>query len=171
MNADLLRDLEGLQRGPIESLRSKYREVFGEEPRSRHKEHLFRRLARRMQALAEGELSERACHRALEIAADADLRTLAPREWLPARASGVRARRTERARHDRRIPPPGTRLSRKYRGKSIVVNILADGFEYEGRHYRSLSAIACEVTGTRWNGLAFFGLTGDRKLNKGVGHA
>ena len=48
--------------------------------------------------------------------------------------------------------------------------VLADGFEYQGRQYRSLSAIACEITGTRWNGLAFFGLTGKSKSNGGRRH-
>ena len=56
MNAVLLRELENLRRAPIESLRVKYREVFAEEPRSKHKEQLFRRLAWRMQTLVQGEL-------------------------------------------------------------------------------------------------------------------
>ena len=171
MNAVLLRELENLRRAPIESLRVKYREVFAEEPRSKHKEQLFRRLAWRMQTLVQGELSERARRRADEIANDADLRTLPPREWLATALRGVEAVPTglPRSRHDRRIPVPGTQLSRDYGGKSVVVNILANCFEYEGRQYRSLSAIATEVTGTRWNGLAFFGLTDGR--TKGVGHA
>jgi hypothetical protein len=71
-----------------------------------------------------------------------------------------------KARFDRRIPSVGTQLNRDYRGSTISVRILAEGFEYEGRQYRSLSAIASEVTGTRWNGLAFFGLTGE--LRKGA---
>ena len=58
------------------------------------------------------------------------------------------------------MPLPGTLLSRQWKGRAILVEVLADGFRYENRHYRSLSAIAVAVTGTRWNGLAFFGLTG-----------
>jgi Protein of unknown function (DUF2924) len=53
-------------------------------------------------------------------------------------------------------------LSRAFQGETITVQVLADGFEHQGQRYRSLSAIACQVTGTRWNGLAFFGLTGKR---------
>jgi hypothetical protein len=66
---------------------------------------------------------------------------------------------------DQRLPLPGTRLSRQWRDKTIVVEVLVQGFHYENRLYSSLSAIASAVTGTRWNGLAFFGLTGkaDRK--------
>ena len=74
--------------------------------------------------------------------------------WLPAlplTASG----KVER----RRLPLPGTLLSRKWKGRTILVEVLAKGFRYENQHYPSLSAIAVEVTGTRWNGLAFFGLT------------
>jgi hypothetical protein len=58
-------------------------------------------------------------------------------------------------------------LKREYDGRIITVKVLIDGFEHEGRRYRSLSAIASEVTGTRWNGLAFFGLIGVRRIKKG----
>jgi hypothetical protein len=62
---------------------------------------------------------------------------------------------------------PGALLSRQWKGRTILVEVLAEGFRYENRHYPSLSAIAVAVTGTRWNGLAFFGLTrpvsGERK--------
>jgi hypothetical protein len=59
---------------------------------------------------------------------------------------------------DYRLPGPGTLLTRRLGDRQIVVKVLAEGFEYESRRYRSLSAIAREVTGTRWNGLLFFGL-------------
>jgi len=51
-------------------------------------------------------------------------------------------------------------LRRPWKGQTILVEVLADGFRYENQPYSSLSAIALAVTGTRWNGLAFFGLTG-----------
>ena len=53
---------------------------------------------------------------------------------------------------------PGTRLVREWQGQTITVNVLADGFEHEGRVYRSLSQLAMELTGTRWSGPRFFGL-------------
>jgi hypothetical protein len=66
-----------------------------------------------------------------------------------------------------RLPLPGTLLTRKWKGRTLLVEVLATGFRYENRHYSSLSAIAVAITGTRWNGLAFFGLTrtgdGERK--------
>ncbi|HEY8851369.1 MAG TPA: DUF2924 domain-containing protein, partial [Gemmatimonadaceae bacterium] len=58
---------------------------------------------------------------------------------------------------DARLPASGSLLTRRLNDRQIVVKVLADGFEFESRHYRSLSAIAREVTGTRWNGLLFFG--------------
>jgi len=68
---------------------------------------------------------------------------------------------------DSRLPLPGALLRRKWKGRTILVEVLTKGFRYENRHYSSLSAIAVAVTGTRWNGLAFFGLTrpagGERK--------
>ena len=59
---------------------------------------------------------------------------------------------------DARLPASGSLLTRRLHDRQIVLKVLAEGFEFESRHYRSLSAIAREVTGTRWNGLLFFGL-------------
>ncbi len=158
MDATVLAEIERLQNATTAELRQRYRELFGEEPGPVRKPRLFRRLAWRLQALAEGGLSERTRQRALQIAQDADLRIQAPRPfWEEVQAalgpSGSR-------RYDRRIPKPGTLLSRRFRGRTILVKVLKSGFEYQGQPYRSLSAIASQVTGTRWNGLLFFGLTG-----------
>ena len=65
----------------VGQLKDRYREVFGEDTRSNHKQFLFRRIAWRVQANAEGGLSERARRRALEIADDADLRIRAPKNF------------------------------------------------------------------------------------------
>jgi Protein of unknown function (DUF2924) len=61
---------------------------------------------------------------------------------------------------DRRLPAAGTILRRFFKGRSLEVKVLDDGFEFEGRRYQSLSAIASEVAGSRWNGFAFFALEG-----------
>jgi hypothetical protein len=60
---------------------------------------------------------------------------------------------------DPRLPPPGTYLEREYKGRRVIVKVLVNGFEFEGEIYRSLSAIASEVAGTKWNGFLFFNLT------------
>ena len=152
------------EEGPHPALRAKYQELFGAEARSSNKQFLFRRIAWRLQARAEGDLTERALRRATEIADDADIRLRAPRkvasEWF-AESPPVAAH--SGFRRDWRLPPVGTVLTRPYHGRQIRVYVRRDGFEYEGRRYRSLSAIAREVTGTRWNGLAFFHLTGERR--------
>src|ERR1019366_7553488 len=156
----VLMEIENLRRATLAGLRAKYREVFREETRSRHREHLFRRIAWRLQALAEGDLSERARGRAQQIAQDADLRKIAPRDFLNLEGEPVQTtpQVLNRRNRDRRLPLPGAVLSRKWKGRTILVDVLAIGFRYDNRHYSSLSAIAVAVTGTRWNGLAFFDL-------------
>jgi hypothetical protein len=156
----VLMEIESLRRASMADLRKKYQEVFQEETRCRHREHLFRRIAWRMQAMAEGDLSERARARANEIAQDSDLRINAPRDFFA--VGGERIQTTvdlNRREQDRRLPLPGTLLTREWKGRTIVVEVSAKGFRYENRQYPSLSAIATAITGTRWNGLAFFGLT------------
>jgi hypothetical protein len=59
---------------------------------------------------------------------------------------------------DPRLPPAGTELRRTFDGAEHIVNVLDDGFMFRGKQYRSLSLIAREITGTRWNGYGFFGL-------------
>ena len=66
-------------------------------------------------------------------------------------------------RRDARLPESGTLLTRCYQDRDVIVKVLDTGFEYQSRHYRSLSAIAREVTGTRWNGLLFFGIAERRR--------
>lgn len=78
----VLLEVEKLRRANVADLREKYREVFGEETRCRHREHLFRRIAWRLQAPGEGDLSVRARQRAQEIADDANLREIAPADFL-----------------------------------------------------------------------------------------
>jgi hypothetical protein len=143
------------------ALRVRYRELFGEDSRSSNRQFLFRRIAWRLQANVEGDLSERARRRALEIADDADLRIRAPEGFFAACAPSDAGRSLDRAGagRDRRLPCPGTLLTRQFENRRIVVKVLEDGFEYQSQHYRSLSAVAREVTGTRWNGPLFFGLT------------
>jgi hypothetical protein len=148
--------IEKLQGMPTTQLRERYRELFGEETRTSHKQHLVRRIAWRLQALAEGDLSERARRRALAIAEDADLKTRIPSGWMPNAGS---ARGVPRRRQDARLPAAGTLLRRTCGDRTVVVKVLTEGFEYEGRRYGSLSAVARAATGTRWNGLLFFGLT------------
>jgi hypothetical protein len=154
METTLSFSIEELKLLSIERLRARYRQLFGEEHTTKDRNVLVRRMAWRLQSLAEGGLSERARQRARELVCDADIRVLIPR-----RIQNDTLRRSNRSARDRRLPPSGTVLSRQHQNKRIEVLVLDEGFEYGGVHYDSLSSIATAVTGTRWNGYLFFGLS------------
>jgi hypothetical protein len=165
MALNIAKEVAAMRGMTVPDLQRKYAEVFGEESRSRHKVFLIKRIVWRMQANAEGGLSDRARRRAEELANDADLRVQAPRQ-VTASAAEPRsmATGTISVRNDSRLPMPGTVLARDYRGRAVRVTVLQDGrFEYEGEVYRSLSAIAEMVTGSHWNGYYFFGLKGRKE--------
>ena len=155
MKPHVQRQVDELTDMTIGELRDKYADVFGEPTRSRHKVFLRKRITWGLQARDEGGLSERARRRAEELARDTDLRLLAPKSHTEVRPF--------KPTRDRRLPMPGTVITREYKGESIAVTVLDQGFEYRGEMYRSLSAVARAITGTRWNGMAFWGLTKKEK--------
>lgn len=162
MSLNIAKEVAALEQMTVGQLQDRYVEVFGETVRSRHRQYLIRRIAWRLQANAEGGLTERALRRAEELADDADVRLTPPR-WAtvgrqerPAEANTVRVPVTT----DPRLPPPGGQITRRYKGRTITVTVLADGFEYLGERYRSLTAIAKAITGSHMNGSRFFGLEG-----------
>ena len=107
-----LHDIDALRGQTVTQLKAKYHELFGDESRSNHKQFLVRRVAWRLQAVAEGDLSERARQRAITLAQDADLRLTAPR-LQPSAPTGP-----PRRYRDSRLPSPGTVLTRNFQGKS-----------------------------------------------------
>jgi len=114
---EIREEIEALRNLTKAKLKEKYREVFGEETRSNHKQFLFRRIAWRIQANAWGGLSESARRRALEIANDADLRIRAPKNFLREPAdNGRTAEARVKPSLDPRLPLPGTPLIRRYQG-------------------------------------------------------
>jgi hypothetical protein len=153
------REVALMQRMSVNELQQKFVEVCGEQPRSRNKQWLVKRVAWKLQAREFGGLSERALRRAAEIA-DAcdlsDLRLTAPRESKT--GPSVTPSTVAPMALDKRLPMPGTLLTRKYKGRTLVVKVLNDGFEFEGEKYKSLSAVAKAATGSHWNGYGFFGL-------------
>ena len=162
----LLLRIEECRKLSTQALRTKYQQLFGESPRSGHKDYLFRRIAWRLQANRYGDLSEQVREHALAIADDRDL-------WLRLHEKGDpkkrESRRRARVRHstDLRLPLPGTILTRSYKGKLLRVCVLPDGFRYQDRRFRSLSAVAEHITGTRWHGFVFFDLQGRRGQRRG----
>ena len=153
----IAREIAALQRLTVHDRRRRYAEVFGEATRSGNRFWLVKRIAWRLQALAEGGLSDRAKRRAAELANDADLRVIPPRT-LTLGTDEPPPPKTLRFQSDDRLPPPGSVLTRKYKGRDVQVLVRADGFEYYGKVYPSLSAVAQEITGTHINGFLFFRL-------------
>jgi hypothetical protein len=152
-NRAMLREIDALSGQSVGKLKIRYLEVLGHESRSNHKQYLLRRIAWRLQANTEGDLSERARARALALAEEAELRIRAPQSFLR-RLSEPAGKRQP----DPRLPPPGTVVTRQFRGASISVEILEQGFRYQERVFQSLSAVARHVTGVQWNGFKFFAL-------------
>ena len=159
MNATVADEIEQLRTLKAVALKIKYQQVFGEPSRSLNRQFLFRRIAWRMQALAEGDLSERARRRASELADDAD--------WKIRPSRTFRGFSIEEPRRDHRLPEPGSILTREYKGRNIVVRVLDEGFVWEQRRYASLSKLAFAVTSTRWNGFTFFRIAEEREHNRG----
>jgi hypothetical protein len=157
MTLDIEKEVAAMQGMTTSELADKYAEVFGECTKSRHRQYLVKRIAWRMQANIEGDLTERAKLRAAQLANDADLRVRAPR---PRKQSPGGLTTTVKASISRGVatPMPGTVIVRKYKGEVLHVNVLPRGFEYEGQIYRSLSALAKKITGSHINGLRFFRL-------------
>ena len=141
--AQVLARLAALQTASTAELKQQWRALFGKEPPAFNRAYLQSRLAYRIQELAYGGLKPEIRARLEALGQQLDGGNVVLR----------------RIRADNR-PLPGTRLVREYNGVQHVVTVRADDFEYEGRPYRSLSAIARHITGTRWNGHAFFGLRG-----------
>ncbi len=152
MHMNVGKEIAALQRMTVKQLRERHLELFGDQTRTGNKPWLIKRIAWRLQAQAEGGLSDRALHRAAELANETDLRLSPPR---PAPERTVTAILPI---NGSRLPPPGTVITRDYKGQTLQVRVLAKGFEYEGQVYRSLSAVAKAITGQHMNSFLFFRL-------------
>ena len=149
---NLQAELRTLERLTVGELHARYAELFGESARSRHRQYLIRKIAWRLQADAEGGLSERVKARVAELADIGFARTTPPRYRKPP-AISVQQR-------DPRLPPVGAVVRRVYKGRELHVLVMENGFEHDGVQYASLSAVAKSVTGSHVNGFLFFGLNG-----------
>lgn len=147
-------------------LLERFAELHNYHSRTRHRGYLIRKIAWRMQANAEGDLSQRARRRAAELADDAEVRVMAPRTVIQPPQTGVVVTHRSSFRAgddpDPRIPDPGSVIVREYKGRTIRVLVLPEneGFEYDGDRYRTLTAVAKHVTGSHVNGFRFFRLGG-----------
>ena len=140
----VLAQLTALKTAPIGALRQKWRDLFEREPPLYNRRFLENRLAYRIQELAYGGLKPETIER------------------LEALADQVEGKRGRRHSALAARPIAGTRLIREWKGVEHCVTVRDDDFEYRGRPFQSLSAIARAITSTRWNGLVFFGLKNQR---------
>jgi len=143
MSESVLAQIAGLKTKSLPELRALWKDLFDRDPPPLGRRYLEDRLAFRLQELRLGGLSDRA-RRKLDALVD-QLEPKAAR------------------RHDPGRPIAGTQLRRDWKGTEHIVTVREHDFEYDGRPYRSLSAIAREITRVRWNGWLFFGLRGAGK--------
>lgn len=148
MTTPLLKQIAELPTLPQERLKELWREYFGAEPPAYRRGFLIRGLAHRIQELTYGGLSPAHQGRLEALIADAE----APKNGR---------KRAQSALNGERLLL-GTRLVREWKGVAHEVTVIEGGFEYQGRRYRSLSAVARAIAGTRWNGPLFFGLRNHR---------
>jgi hypothetical protein len=139
--------LAALKTTSTPALTPQWRDLFDSEPPPFNRRYLESRLAYRIQELAYGGLKPETVKRL---------------EALGEQLDGG-DRKKSRIRADRDRPITGTRLLREWQGVEQMVTVTTDGFEWQGRPYKSLSAIARAITGTRWNGWVFFGLKNHRR--------
>ena len=141
MNDPILARLAALKTTPTPKLKEQWRQLFESAPPAFNRRYLESRLAYRIQELAYGGLKPETVRRLEKLGEELD---------------GGRADVRKRPANDR--PISGTRLIREYQGVEHCITVRDDDFEYQGRPYKSLSAIARAITGTQWNGLTFFGI-------------
>jgi hypothetical protein len=163
LTAEMREEIESLPTLTVNELRGKFGEVLGYATGSRNRQFLMRKITWGIQARQWGDISPAARQRAHELADLRFLRIRMAREiQVPVLEGGSVSRRKIKLSRDPRLPMPGCLLTKDWGERRIEVRVVDDGFEFEGRRYRSLSAVAKEVTGTNWNGFMFFGLGGGK---------
>ena len=157
MSKSITEEIAELRAMPTNKLVDRYRALFGHPPRVKHREHLWKRCAWKVQEQRFGGLSEVAKRRLDELIAEIRL----PIEETQRTVTGrLRANgRSSKAG----TTPVGSTLTRQWRGEEVRVQVVEGGFEHEGVVHRSLSAVAKAVTGSHCSGPAWFGLAPRRK--------
>ena len=149
----------------VRDLERRHEMLFGRKPETNHRQFLFRKIAWRIQAEREGGLSESTKQLAAAISQEAPLRTRMitnAAKRLAGMVPDQTATTTLAPGHDSRLPMPGGVIVKQFKGETLFVKVTADGFEFRDRRYTSLSAIAFDITGTKWNGFVFFGCNKER---------
>lgn len=141
-----------------QQLRERYAVYYGHTPTTRNRSHLIKKILWAHQRDIFGDISETARKKAFAIADDRDVKERFSTAKRPISTTANNTAMTVKYTPEPSAPMPGSVLHRNYRGQDIRVLVLENGFEWEGTVYKSLSATARAITGTRWNGKLFFGL-------------
>ena len=156
MEETKLAEIMGLKDKTLLELKAKYKELYGSETApSSNKVYLWRKIAYKLQEVEHGGLSAQAHGKIEEFIQKYD--PVNNKALRPGSDSDNKDKKSKLSR-DKRLPIPGTIITKEYKGTSLEVKILEKGFEYNNKLYRSLTAIAKEVTSAHWNGYLFFGL-------------
>ena len=151
-----LTQIMGLKEKTLDELKAKYEELFpGQKAPSNNKVFLWRKIAYRIQELEHGDSSTENQSKIQELIQQYDPinnKTLRPD------AATENQLRKQNLNRDRRLPIPGTVIIKEYKGIKLEVKVFESGFEYNNKTYKSLTAIAKEITGAHWNGYLFFKL-------------
>jgi len=142
-----------LQKMGLDELRAEYERVLGKPTKSRNRKQLFAQISRKLQEATKGSGASRSV-----LTAKFQAKGKQPKKDGASKQQEKRRTRPIGSR-DSRLPKIGTTITKKYKGKTINVRVIEKGFEYNGREFRSLSAVAKHITGAIWNGFLFFGLT------------
>ena len=147
-----MNEIMALKNATAEKLLKRYKELYGEDATGTHKTYLWRKIAYKLQEQKHGSLSAKARGKLKALIEEFDpINNKALRPDKPAMHQQLPTK-------DKRLPIPGTVITKEYKGANYQVKVLEKGFEYNGKIYKTLSAIAKEITGAHWNGYLFFNL-------------
>jgi hypothetical protein len=151
MKEDILSKILALKIASLSDLQKEYSALYdGKKAPSNTRTYLWQKIAYRIQELEYGGLSQDMQDKVKEMATAYD-----PINNKALRSDTVKRQRLSR---DQRLPIPGTVITKEYKGITVEVKVLEKGFEYNGKIYKSLTAIAKGITGCHWNGYLFFNM-------------
>ena len=145
-------EIKALKNAPAEELLKRYKEFYGEDATGTHKTYLWRKIAYKLQEQEHGGLSAKTKDKLNALIEEFDPinnKALRPDKPMVSQQASVK---------DKRLPIPGTVITKEYKGANYQVKVLEKGFEYSGKIYKSLTAVAKEISGAHWNGYLFFNL-------------
>jgi len=157
MKEDISEEIHALKNTTLLEIQKRYNKLFSvTEAPCANKPYLIKKIAYRLQEIANGELSDETKTQIIEFIEKYD--PINNKALRPQVVSAGKSVVSIPFMRDKRLPIPGSVIHKKYKGQDIHVKVLDKGFEYKDKYYRSLSAIAFELTGAHWNGFSFFNL-------------